>query len=197
MKKLIVATKNQGKVNEFRDMFSKYGIETYSLNDLDTPMPDVEETGTTFEENAQLKAETIADFLQVPVLADDSGLEVDALNKRPGVFSARFAGEEKDDQRNLEKVLDELNGIENREARFVCALALAIPGKETIFERGTCEGRIATKSFGESGFGYDPIFIPKGYEETFAQLPSEEKNQMSHRSRAIQQMETSIQDILT
>ncbi|MYL34206.1 XTP/dITP diphosphatase [Pontibacillus yanchengensis] len=197
MKKLIVATKNQGKVNEFREMFSKYGIETYSLNDLDTHIPDVEETGTTFEENAQLKAETIADLLQVPVLADDSGLEVDALNKRPGVFSARFAGEDKDDHRNLEKVLDELKSIENREARFVCALALAIPGQETIFERGTCEGMIATKSYGDRGFGYDPIFIPRGYEETFAQLPSDVKNQMSHRSRAIQQMETSIQNILT
>ncbi|KGX88073.1 XTP/dITP diphosphatase [Pontibacillus marinus] len=189
MDRIVIASGNQGKIREFRQLFSKYGIETIAMNDLDETLPDVEETGETFEENARLKAETISDIIQVPVLADDSGLEVDALNKRPGVYSARFAGEQKDDQANLQKVLNELKGKEDREARFVCVLALARPGKETVYKRGTCEGQIGLEPQGENGFGYDPVFYPKGFNRTMAQLSSDEKNSISHRSNALKQLE--------
>ncbi|QHE53173.1 XTP/dITP diphosphatase [Pontibacillus sp. HMF3514] len=189
MDQIVIASGNEGKIREFRQLFSKYGIETIAMNDLDETLPDVEETGETFEENARLKAETISDIIQVPVLADDSGLEVDALNKRPGVYSARYAGEQKDDQANLQKVLNELEGKEDREARFVCVLALARPGKETVYKRGTCEGQIGAEPQGENGFGYDPVFYPKGFDRTMAQLSSDEKNSISHRSNALKQLE--------
>jgi len=189
MDRIVIASGNQGKIREFRQLFSKYGIETIAMNELDETLPDVEETGETFEENARLKAETISDIIQVPVLADDSGLEVDALNKRPGVYSARYAGEQKDDQANLQKVLNELEGKEDREARFVCVLALARPGKETVYKRGTCEGQIGAQPQGENGFGYDPVFYPNGFDRTMAQLSSDEKNSISHRSNALKQLE--------
>lgn len=192
MKKIIVATRNEGKVREFRQMFAKYNVETHSLAELEQALPDVEETGETFEENARLKAETISNILGEPVLADDSGLEVDALNKEPGVYSARYAGEEKNDKANLDLVLSKLEGIEDRDARFVCALALARPNAETIIERGTCEGKIGTESHGENGFGYDPVFYPNGYQETMAQLSSEEKNSISHRSNALKKLESRL-----
>lgn len=189
MEKLIVATRNEGKVREFRQLFSKYNIETLSLAELDEELPDVEETGDTFEENARLKAETIADILNVAVLADDSGLEVSALGNEPGVYSARYAGEEKNDQANVEKVLTKLKGEHNREARFVCVLALAVPNEKTIFKKGTCEGKIAEKPEGNNGFGYDPIFYPEGYTRTMAELPADEKNRISHRSNALKKLE--------
>ncbi|MDL4841704.1 XTP/dITP diphosphatase [Aquibacillus rhizosphaerae] len=191
MEKLIIATKNKGKMKDFKQLFSKYGVEVYSLLDLDQTIPDIEETGTTFEENAAIKAETIAKQFQIPVLADDSGLEVEALNGEPGVYSARYAGEAKSDSDNLHKVLEKLKNvtIAEREARFVCVLAVAQPNKHTIYKRGVCEGSIALEPVGENGFGYDPIFYPKGYQITMAQLTSEEKNQISHRGNAIIQLE--------
>ncbi|MCD5323763.1 MULTISPECIES: XTP/dITP diphosphatase [Pontibacillus] len=196
MKRLVVATHNQGKVREFRQLFSKYDIETLSLEDLNQDVPEVEETGVTFWENAQLKAETISSLLNMPVIADDSGLEVDALEGKPGVYSARYAGEPKNDKNNLEKVLSELNGEQNRKARFVCVLALSLPGEEVIFERGTCEGRLAEQAQGETGFGYDPIFIPDGYNRTMAEIGADEKNKISHRSEALEKIETTIRELL-
>ncbi|WP_053219041.1 XTP/dITP diphosphatase [Virgibacillus senegalensis] len=197
METLIIATKNRGKVEDFRNLFSKYNISIKSLLDLEENIPDIEETGETFEENAALKAETIAKRFSLPVLADDSGLEVDALDGRPGIYSARFAGLEKSDQANIDKLLKELEGIpeEKRAARFVCVLAVARPGKTTIFKRGTCEGRIAEKPKGKNGFGYDPVFYPDGMGKTMAELSPEEKNQISHRKRAIVQLEEWLQDI--
>ncbi|GAA0601294.1 XTP/dITP diphosphatase [Virgibacillus siamensis] len=195
MKEIIVATKNPGKAEEFRSFFVKYDIKTVSLLDLIEPVEDIEETGTTFEANAALKAEQIADKMNTPVLADDSGLVVDALDGRPGIFSARYAGEPKDDQANLEKVLHELEGVANRQARFVCVLAVAIPGKETIFKRGVCEGSLISEPKGENGFGYDPIFIPDGYRKTMAQLTADKKNEISHRSNAIMKLEEWIKQL--
>lgn len=191
MKEIIIATKNRGKAAEFKTFFSGYGIETKSLLDFDEEMKDIEETGETFEENAALKAEQIRDLLSVPVLADDSGLIIDALNGRPGIFSARYAGEPKSDQANIEKVLTELQSIpgEKRTARFICVLAIAVPGKDTIFKTGYCEGNIGFRVKGSNGFGYDPIFIPEGYTQTMAQLPANEKNKISHRKNAIIQLE--------
>lgn len=197
MKQIIIATKNKGKAIEFKHFFSKYGIEAMSLLDSQEDIPDVEETGTTFEENAALKAEQMANRFHKPVLADDSGLIIDALDGRPGVYSARYAGEMKNDQANVDKVLEELKNVTapNRTARFICVLAIAMPGEGTVFRKGYCEGEIAFKQAGENGFGYDPIFIPAGYRETMAQLPAETKNDISHRKHAIIQLGEWIQDI--
>lgn len=190
MKELIVATKNQGKVNEFRQMFSKYNISVKSLLDIDRTI-NIEETGTTFEANAIIKAEAMVELSGLPVVADDSGLEVDALDGEPGVYSARYAGMDKDDEKNTAKLLRELEGKTDKErtARFVCAVAVARPGEETFVRRGTCEGTITTEPQGTNGFGYDPVFIPKGSTRTMAEHSSEEKNAISHRHHAIEQIE--------
>lgn len=186
---MIIATKNAGKAKEFKQFFSVYGVEVISLLELDEDIPAVEETGSTFSENAALKAQHISKLLNKPVLADDSGLEIDALHGRPGIFSARYAGEPTDDGANNRKVLSELKDVpgEDRTARFVCVIAIAAPGKKTIFRTGYCEGKIASEPRGDFGFGYDPIFVPNGYSVTMAELPAEEKNRISHRSKAIQQ----------
>ncbi|RLL47941.1 XTP/dITP diphosphatase [Oceanobacillus piezotolerans] len=191
MKKIIIATKNQGKAKEFKELYLKKGMEALSLLDIVQELPDVEETGVTFEENAALKAETIAELLQIPVLADDSGLVIDALDGRPGVYSARYAGEDKDDKANIKKVLEELIDVPEgkRTARFVCVLAIARPGEKTDFYKGTCEGSIAFEERGSNGFGYDPIFIPENETRTMAELSSEEKNSISHRSNAISKLQ--------
>ncbi|MCP3025514.1 XTP/dITP diphosphatase [Halobacillus sp. A5] len=197
MKELVVATKNKGKAEEFRVMFSGYGIEVKSLLDFPEAVQDIVEDGTTFEENAIIKAEAIAAEYDIPVAADDSGLEVDALDGRPGIFSARYAGEEKNDQKNLEKVLTELKGVPagERTARFVCAVAVARPGHKTFVKRGTCEGTIAESPRGTEGFGYDPIFIPTGSDRTMAEHSSEEKNSISHRKNAILEIEQWLQQL--
>lgn len=190
MNELIVATKNKGKVREFQEMFLKYGIAVKSLLDF-TGIPEIEENGSTFSSNATIKAETISEKFHMPVVADDSGLEVDALAGSPGIYSARYAGPAKSDENNLKKVLQELRGIpfEKRTARFVCAVAVARPGKETFVKIGYCEGHIAEEPEGENGFGYDPVFIPEGSKRTMAELTAEEKNSISHRHHAIVQIE--------
>jgi len=195
MKEIVIATKNKGKALEFKAFFADYGINALSLHDFSEEMPDVEETGTTFEENAALKAEAIAKLLNKTVLADDSGLIVDALDGRPGIYSARYSGEDANDTKNVQKVLHELEGTayNNRTARFISVLAIAGPGKETIFKEGYCEGRITLEPAGENGFGYDPIFVPEGYEVTMAQLTATEKNQISHRKHAIAKLDEWIQ----
>lgn len=193
MKELVIATKNKGKIEEFRAMLEKKGIQVKSL--LDYPnLPDVEETGQTFYENAVLKAETISQLLNKPVVADDSGLSIDALNGEPGVYSARYAGNEKDDQKNIQKVLKKMEGVENRKARFICVLAFAAPDLETMTVEGVCEGQITTETRGDNGFGYDPIFLVDGKEKTMAQLEQFEKNEISHRAKALKKLEKLIGD---
>ncbi|HLQ96679.1 MAG TPA: XTP/dITP diphosphatase [Pseudogracilibacillus sp.] len=196
MKEIIVATKNKGKAKEFQSLFEPYGITIKTLHDFSNEMPDIEETGSTFQENARLKAEGISKLLKKPVIADDSGLEVRALDGRPGVYSARFAGEPTDDSRNNDKLLRMLNDIPSaeRQAQFTCVLALSIPDEDTIYAKGSCEGKIATGLTGEAGFGYDPLFIPNGYTETMAQLGNEEKNKISHRYHALKVMEQTLQE---
>ncbi|MFD2628759.1 XTP/dITP diphosphatase [Oceanobacillus kapialis] len=191
MEQVLIATRNIGKAAEFKQFFSRYNIQALSMMDLEQNLPDVEETGDTFEENAALKAEEISAKLGLPVLSDDSGLVIDALNGEPGVYSARYAGEVKNDEANIAKVLKNLQGVPKpeRTARFVCVIALATPGKETIFRKGYCEGHIANEKRGVNGFGYDPIFIPEDCEKTMAELTAEEKNKISHRTRAIQQFD--------
>ncbi|WP_100331763.1 XTP/dITP diphosphatase [Bacillus xiapuensis] len=189
MKTVIIATKNKGKAKEFTEMFADFGVRVQTL--LDYPeFADVEETGSTFEENAVLKAEAISKQTGRLVVADDSGLVIDALDGRPGVYSARYAGEAKNDEANIDKVLTELQGVsdDKRTARFCCALAVAIPGKETETVTGTCEGRITSERRGTNGFGYDPIFYVEAYKRTMAELAPEVKNRISHRGRALAEL---------
>ncbi|KGM45342.1 XTP/dITP diphosphatase [Neobacillus niacini] len=197
MKEVIIATKNPGKAREFEHIFAPRGMAVRTL--LDYPeIKDVEETGTTFEENAALKAEAVAQQLNKMVIGDDSGLIVDALEGRPGIYSARYAGESKNDQKNLEKVLEELKGVpeENRTARFYCALAVALPGKATITVAGTCEGRILEQPKGNNGFGYDPVFYVPEKGRAMAELSSEEKNKISHRANALKKLEGMLDSIV-
>lgn len=189
-KTIVIATRNPGKAKEFAALFAEEGYQTKTL--LDYPdLPDVEETGTTFEENARLKAETIAQILQQPVLADDSGLAVDALNGMPGIFSARFAGERKSDAANNAKLLHELTDVpdEKRTAHFHCTLVFAAPQKDSLVVEADWDGRIGRIPKGENGFGYDPLFIVPGFEKSSAELTSEEKNEISHRGMAVKELE--------
>lgn len=189
-KTLIIATKNLGKAEEFKDLFHERGYQIKTL--LDFPhLDDVEETGTTFKENALLKAETIANELNSLVIADDSGLSVDDLGGMPGVYSARYAGEEKNDARNNAKLLAELGEIEtsNRQAAFHCTLAVAKPGRESLVVHGQVNGVIASYPIGDNGFGYDPLFYMEEIDKTMAQLSREEKNKISHRAKALKELD--------
>ncbi|MGZ9792888.1 XTP/dITP diphosphatase [Bacillus atrophaeus] len=189
MKEAIIATHNPGKVKEFKDILAPKGYDVKSLADIGF-LEEIEETGHTFEENAVLKAEAVAKAVNKMVIADDSGLSVDNLGGSPGVYSARYAGEQKDDMANINKVLQELKGIEKeqRTARFRCALAVSIPGEETKTVEGHVEGYIAEEPKGENGFGYDPIFIVKDKDKTMAELTSNEKNKISHRANALKKL---------
>ena len=197
MKELIIATKNPGKAKEFVQLFEPLGFQVKTL--LDFPeVPDVEETGSTFEENALLKAETISRLLNKVVISDDSGLMIDALDGKPGVYSARYAGEQKNDQENMDKVLRELKDVptEKRTARFCCTLAVAIPGEESLTYTGTCEGLILEEKRGENGFGYDPIFYVVEEQKAMAELAPETKNKISHRANAISQLKKQLPAVL-
>jgi XTP/dITP diphosphohydrolase len=196
-KRVIIATKNRGKAKEFQHMFAPYGYEVQTLLDL-PHIEDVEETGVTFEENAVLKAETVADVLGELVIADDSGLAIDALEGRPGVYSARYAGEEKSDEANMDKVLRELEPVEesDRGAQFYCVLAIAGPDMETQTVTGTCEGMILRDKRGTNGFGYDPIFFVPSLQKTMAELTQDEKSQISHRGHALKKLGNIISDLV-
>mgnify|MGYP001072527520 CR=1 FL=1 len=197
MKEVIIATKNRGKAKEFVEMFEPLGYSVKTL--LDYPeIDDVEETGTTFEENAVLKAETVSKLLGKVVISDDSGLMIDALEGRPGVYSARYAGEQKNDQENMDKVLKELEGVphEERTARFCCTLAIANPESGTQTFTGTCEGTILEEKRGEYGFGYDPIFFVVEEGKAMAELPPEKKNSISHRANALKKLKEQLSNVL-
>lgn len=198
---LLIATRNQGKVVEVANLLDDLQLQILSLADF-SHLTEVEETGNTFAENAALKAAYAAQETGLITLGDDSGLEVDSLNGQPGVYSARFAGEPSDDQRNNSKLLTMLQGVppEKRRARFVCAMALAIPHSqgvpEVFYATGFCEGVILEEQKGEGGFGYDPLFFLPQLQKTFAQLTLEEKNLVSHRGKALQQMVKDICHIM-
>jgi len=195
MKEIMIATKNPGKVKEFEHIFAKYQIKVKSL--LDYPeIEDVEETGDTFEDNALLKAREIVKAQKIVVLADDSGLEIDALEGRPGVYSARYAGPDRSDAANIEKVLKEMAGITERSARFVCALAMVIPDGDEYVVRGTCPGIIAHECAGDEGFGYDPIFYLPEINKTMAEIPKSQKNVLSHRANAFVKLEKILTHLL-
>ena len=189
-KKIVIATKNPGKARDFAVLFEPKGYEVVTL--LDYPeIEDVEETGYTFETNARKKAETIAELLGMTVLADDSGICIDALDGQPGVFSARFAGGMKSDAANNAKVLAMLGSQENpsRKAHFHCTLVLAHPDRESLVVEGDIEGEIAEFPIGDYGFGYDPLFYLPHLGKTMAELSDVEKNQISHRAIALKNLE--------
>ncbi len=186
--KILIATRNIGKINEIGDLLQNISIELLSLNSL-SELPDVVEDGETFEENALKKARVVALSTGIAALADDSGLCVDALNGRPGVLSARYAGEGASDGEKCARILEEMKDIPDalRAARFICVLALVTPdGGEQLF-KGVCEGKIIREMRGAAGFGYDPIFYHPGSGRTFAEMGSEEKNRVSHRGRALRE----------
>lgn len=183
--KLIFATGNQHKLMEVKKIMPSH-IELLSLKDIDFT-EDIEETGKTLEENALLKAKTIFDKTRIACMADDSGLLVDALNGEPGVYSARYAGPEKNDESNTQKLLKELHASNNRSAHFKTVIALVVPGKEILFD-GKIEGQIITEKKGSNGFGYDPVFVPNGYQQTFAELSLDEKSKISHRALAVKKL---------
>ena len=184
--KIVFATNNQHKLSEIRQILGDR-VEVLSLQDIGCDV-DIPETGTTLEENALQKAQYIYDHYHLDVFADDTGLEVDALDGAPGVYSARYAGGEvNDSEANMTKLLKELNGIDNRKARFRTVIALIQQGEVHEFE-GIVNGEIIRERRGGEGFGYDPIFRPDGYELTFAELGTDIKNQISHRSRATKKL---------
>lgn len=186
--KLVVATNNQGKVRELKNMLEPLGFEPVSLKDEGLKI-EVVEDGETFAENARIKAEAVYDVVHCPVIADDSGLEIDFLDGAPGIYSARYAGENATDKERMEKVLSELEGTDEslRTARFVCALYCILDDETQYSVLGTCDGVIGTEPIGENGFGYDPIFVVSDG-RTMAQLDENEKNEISHRANALRKL---------
>lgn len=193
MNKLIFATSNQGKMKEIREILSDLNLEILSLKEAGIDV-DIVEDGTTFEENALIKAKTIRDLTGCVVLADDSGLEVDALDKAPGIYSARYMGEDTSYDVKNNYIIEQLTGLkgDERSARFVCVIAAAFPDGTEETRRGTIEGQIGFEIAGENGFGYDPIFYVPEYGCTTAQLTSEQKNEISHRGKALRAMKDVI-----
>ena len=214
MRTAILASQNKNKIKEIRAILEKYGLHVITRDDAGIPADDIEETGTTFEENSHLKASVImdmiagdpalAEYLDSPVIADDSGLMVDALGGAPGVYSARYAGEGCTYDDNNTKLLAALDGVpeSERTAKFVTVITLIYPdGKDVpdeavlqgdryiLVARGECKGHIADRKMGEGGFGYDPVFIPDGYSNSFAELGTDFKNTISHRAKALAELE--------
>jgi XTP/dITP diphosphohydrolase len=181
--KLVFATSNPHKVHEFKSIVGD-SIDVHSLMDINWDQP-IEETADTLEGNAILKARTIAEALEVNCFSEDTGLEIDALDGKPGVYSARYAGPDNNPEKNMQKVLEELSGVENRSARFRTVMALIIDDELHCFH-GVVEGEIIHEPKGDGGFGYDPIFRPDGHETTFAEMTTEQKGVISHRARATQ-----------
>ena len=189
-KTIIIATNNEGKAAEFKEIFNQHGYEVKTLRDF-PEIPEIPETGSTFSENALQKANEISRRLNTIVLADDSGLEVDALDGRPGIYSARYADEHGNDGKNNEKLLKELKNVpeEKRTANFHCTLVLVGPEREPLFVEGEISGSILTEPQGTNGFGYDPLFYIPKLDRSMAELTSEEKNELSHRGIAIKKLE--------
>ena len=195
--RIIFATGNQHKMAEIRQILGDLPVEILSMKEAGISV-DIVEDGTTFEENAWIKAQAVAACCDDIVLADDSGLEIDYLNKEPGIYSARYAGEDTSYEIKNQMLLDRLQGVprEKRTARFVCAIAAAVPGREPIVVRGTIEGYIGDRPAGENGFGYDPIFYVPDLDCSTAELSPEEKNARSHRGNALRMMRERLEDVL-
>ena len=193
--RFVLATHNPGKLREMGEILKDFGIEVVSPRDLGITV-DVEETGTTFAENAMLKAKAICKEANLPAIADDSGLCVDALNGAPGVYSARYGGEGLDDKGRYMLLLSSLRGAPTRAAHFACTVACAFPNGDTLTAEGRCDGSIAYAPLGEGGFGYDPVFLLPGTGKTFGQLTQEEKSAVSHRGRALREFSEKLETYL-
>jgi XTP/dITP diphosphohydrolase len=192
---LVIATKNQGKILEIRDLLTRFAVKLRSLDDFG-PIAEVEEDGKTFDENAYKKASFTAKILGIPALADDSGLMVEALDGAPGVFSARYAGEHATDQQRIAKLLKALKGKTNRKAAFGCVLSIAVPSGPALTYEARCQGLIAEQPAGQNGFGYDPIFFYPPLNKTFAQMTLAEKSQVSHRGKALNELKQEFDKVL-
>ena len=190
-KRIIAASANAHKIKEIKAITKKFGMDVISRDEAGVPPFEIVEDGQTFEENSYKKAFAIMQASGETTIADDSGLMVDYLGGAPGVYSARFAGDHCDDERNNQKLLGMLEGLADSErtAKFVSVITMIFPDGQTLVARGECPGRIIEMPTGENGFGYDPLFVPDGYDKTFAQLSEEEKNAISHRARALQKLE--------
>lgn len=195
--KIIFATGNQGKMKEVKMILSDLGCEILSMKEAGITI-DIVEDGKTFEENAMIKAQAIAKLEKAIVLADDSGLEVDYLNKEPGIYSSRYLGEDTPYEEKNRQIMERLEGVEweKRTARFVCAIAGVMPDGKTFTTRATIEGYIGTESRGSNGFGYDPIFYVPEYDCTTAELTLEQKNKISHRGKALEKAKKAIKELL-
>ena len=192
---IVIASKNLGKIAEFKRILGEVGISIIT----DIEFPDVDESGSTFEENALLKAHAISRYTNLPVLADDSGLAVDYLDGAPGIFSARWSGVHGDDGANIKRLLEDLNGValENRGAKFVAVLALVRPDGEELLVRGELRGKIRNQPVGVNGFGYDPIFEPENSNRTLGEMSAAEKDAISHRSKALTELTPRIRPFLS
>ncbi|NKB24415.1 MAG: XTP/dITP diphosphatase [Kiritimatiellae bacterium] len=195
--KLLIATRNRGKLEEIRFLFDLSKLKTISVLDLPVMPEEVEEDGQTFEENARKKALELALETGLWTLADDSGLEVDALNGAPGVYSARYAGDDATDEGNNIKLLEQVGENKNRQARFCCVIALCSPAGHARVVEGACKGAIAERSRGNCGFGYDPLFVPWGETKTFAELTPEKKHALSHRGVALKKAKKAWKTVLS
>ena len=193
MDKIVFATTNEGKVKEIKEILKDFPIEVVSMKEMGITA-DIEENGTTFEENSLIKARALAKLTGLPALADDSGLEVDYLNGEPGIYSARYLGRDTDYDYKNNYIIDKLSEAkgEDRSARFVCVISLVLPDGREFVERGVVEGLIGYEQKGENGFGYDPIFYLPEYGKTSAELPPEKKNKISHRGKALTAMKKLI-----
>ncbi len=192
---LVIATRNKGKTSEIRSLLKDFPIEIKNLNDFG-PIPEVEEDGDTFDDNAYKKASFAARVLGFPALADDSGLVVAALDGRPGVHSARYGGADATDEDRCEKLLSEMKGLANRQAAFECVISIAVPAGPALTYEGRCEGLITEAPEGRNGFGYDPVFYYPPLGKTFAQLSGEEKNRVSHRGKALMEVREEFDKVM-
>lgn len=196
METIVAASRNQHKISEIEAITQKFGMHIISRDDAGIPDFEIEEDGETFEENSFKKANEIMKICGKITIADDSGLMVEYLGGAPGVYSARFAGEDGNDAKNNEKLLNLLEGVpyKERKAKFVSVITMVFPDGTYLSARGECEGHILESPEGENGFGYDPLFVPDGYQRTFAQLLPEEKNQISHRAKALEELEKLLKE---
>ncbi len=192
---IVIATRNKGKISEISDLLKNFPIHIKCLDDFG-PIPEVEEDGSTFEENAYKKASFTARILGLPTLADDSGLVVDALSGAPGIHSARYAGENATDAQRCEKLLKEMEGFTKREASFECVISIAVPTGPALTYEATCRGIIAREPTGRNGFGYDPIFYYPPLKKTFAELSMEEKSRVSHRGKALNELRKEFDNVM-
>lgn len=193
---LVIASRNKGKTTELRELLKGFPVKIKNLEEFG-PLPTVEESGQTFEENAYLKASFTARILGFPTLADDSGLVVEALGGRPGVQSARYGGEGANDTERCQKLLREMEGRTNRKAAFECVISVAVPSGLALTYEGRCEGFIAEAAAGSNGFGYDPVFYYPQLGKTFAELSMSEKSKVSHRGNALNELRTEFDKVLT